>query len=152
MPNPALQFNQTELLQKAEQSLHAIDIIGRKLIIGRSTCRNPGSELILIQLEAKLIRHASQVCYLNQRYRGTKYPSLNEWLTYVNLLPTEIVAVLKCLQTFCVLITMNDKELLDICEKLRFTSDGRRRLRKSSYSLRSYISKWKGYLLEFIDV
>ncbi|KAK6100994.1 Protein tyrosine kinase family protein [Brugia pahangi] len=143
MPNPALQFDRTELLQKAEQSLHAIDIIGRKLIIGRSTCRNPGSELILIQLEAKLIRHASQVCYLNQRYRGTKYPSLNEWLTYVNLLPTEIVAILKCLQTFCVLITMNDKELLDICEKLRFTSDGRRRLRKSSYSLRSYISKWK---------
>uniref|UniRef100_A0A8R1U1V0 Uncharacterized protein n=1 Tax=Onchocerca volvulus TaxID=6282 RepID=A0A8R1U1V0_ONCVO len=143
MPNTALQVDHTEWLQKVEQSLHAIDIIGRKLIIGRSTCRNPGSELLLIQLEAKLIRHASQVCYINQRYRGTKYPPLNEWLTYVNLLPTEIVTVLECLQTFCVLSTVNDKELLDISERFRFTSDGRRRLRKSSYSLRSYISKWK---------
>ncbi|KAL4001833.1 Protein tyrosine kinase family protein [Acanthocheilonema viteae] len=143
MPNSVLQTDHAEWLQKVEQSLDVIDIIGRKLIIGRSTCRNPGSELILIQLEAKLIRYASQVCYLNQRYRGTKYPSLNEWLTYVNLLPTEIVAVLECLQTFCVLITMNDKQLLDISERLRFTSHGRRRLRKSSYSLRSYISKWK---------
>ncbi|KAM3724096.1 Kinase suppressor of Ras [Dirofilaria immitis] len=115
----------------------------KKLVIGRSTCKNPGSELILIQLEAKLIRHASQICYINQRYRGTKYPSLNEWLTYVNLLPTEIVAVLECLQTFYVLITVNDKKLLDITERFRFTLDGRRRLRRSSYSLRSYISKWK---------
>lgn len=38
-------------------------------------------------------------------------------------------------------------KLLDVSERFRFTSDGRRRLRKSSYSLRSYISKWKGYLL-----
>uniref|UniRef100_A0A158Q6Q7 Kinase suppressor of Ras 2 n=1 Tax=Elaeophora elaphi TaxID=1147741 RepID=A0A158Q6Q7_9BILA len=143
MPNAALQGDQMGWLQKLEQSLHAIDIIGQKLIVGRSTCRNPGYELILIQLEAKLIRHASQVCYLNQRYRGTKYPSLNEWLTYVNLLPTETVAVVECLQTFPVLITMNDKQLLDMSERLRFTPDGRRRLRKSSYSLRSYISKWK---------
>ncbi|VDO34813.1 unnamed protein product [Onchocerca flexuosa] len=149
MPNSALQVNHTEWLQKVEQSLHAIDIIGRKLIIGRSTCRNAGSEPMLIQLEAKLIRHASQVCYINQRYRGTKYPPLNEWLTYVNLLPTEIVTVLECLKTFCVLITVNDKELLDISERFRFTSDGRRRLRKSSYSLRSYISKWKGYFWNF---
>ncbi|MCP9258981.1 Kinase suppressor of Ras 2 [Dirofilaria immitis] len=109
MPNSALQVGHTDWSQKVDQSLHAIDIIGRKLVIGRSTCKNPGSELILIQLEAKLIRHASQICYINQRYRGTKYPSLNEWLTYVNLLPTEIVAVLECLQTFYVLITVNDK-------------------------------------------
>lgn len=54
MPNTVLQIDQTEWLQKAEQSLHAIDIIGRKLIIGRSTCRNPGSELILIQLEVSV--------------------------------------------------------------------------------------------------
>ncbi|EJD74297.1 TKL/RAF/KSR protein kinase [Loa loa] len=143
MPNTALRVDKAEWLQKVEQSLHAIDIIGRKLITGRSACRNIGSEPTLIQLEAKLIRLASQVCYLNQRYRGTKYPSLNEWLTYVNLLPREIVTVLECLQTFCVLITTNDKQLLDICERFRFTSDGRRRLRKSSYSLRSYVSKWK---------
>ncbi|VDM97057.1 unnamed protein product [Thelazia callipaeda] len=143
MPNTELRVDQIQWLQKVEQSLHAIDIIGRKLVTGRATYRNPGSDLILIQLEAKLIRHASRVCYLNERYRGTKYPSLNDWLTYVNLLPTEVVAVLECVRTFCVLITINDKQLLDISEKLRFTSNGRRRLRKSSYSLRSYISKWK---------
>lgn len=51
MPNTALPVSQTDWLQKVEQSLHAIDIIGRKLVIGRSTCRNPGSELILIHLE-----------------------------------------------------------------------------------------------------
>lgn len=54
------------------------------------------------------------MCYLNQRYRGTKYPALNEWLTYVNLLPTEIVGVVECLQTFSVLITMNDKQVVKI--------------------------------------
>lgn len=138
-----LRVDQSEWLQKVNQSLYAINIIGRKLIYGRATCRNPGSEIILIQQEAKLIRHASRVCYLNERYRGVRYPALNEWLSYVNLLPTEIVALLECLQTFCALIAVNDKQLLDISERFRFTSEGRRRLRKSSYSLRSYISKWK---------
>uniref|UniRef100_A0A915Q5C2 Uncharacterized protein n=1 Tax=Setaria digitata TaxID=48799 RepID=A0A915Q5C2_9BILA len=86
MPNTALRVEPAEWLQKAEQSLHAIDIIGRKLIIGRATCKNPGIDFSLHSLIL---------------------------------------------------------QLLDISERLRFTSNGRRRLRKSSYSLRSYVSKWK---------
>lgn len=51
MPNTELHVDQSEWLQKVDQSLHAIYIIGRKLISGRAACRNPGSELILIQQE-----------------------------------------------------------------------------------------------------
>ncbi|VDN39391.1 unnamed protein product [Gongylonema pulchrum] len=134
-----LRVSQAEWLQKVDQNLQAICLIGRKLISGRAACRNPGSELILIQQEAKLIRYVSRVCYFNERYRGTRYPALYDWLTYVNLTSTEIVALLEYFQTFCALIA-----LLDISERLRFTSEGRRRLRKSSYSLRSYISRWRG--------
>lgn len=65
MPNTVLQVGHAEWLQKVEQSLHAIDIIGRKLVIGRSACRNPGSDLILIQLE---VSYYAIYIYLNKDF------------------------------------------------------------------------------------
>lgn len=57
MPNTALQVDRAEWSQKVEHALYAVGIIGRKLVVGRTACQNPGSEHILIKLEVLFLLH-----------------------------------------------------------------------------------------------
>lgn len=61
--------------------------------------------------QAKLIRHCARVCYLNERYSGSLYPSLADWLLYVNLTSVEVTALLECLRSFPALVSINDKQV-----------------------------------------
>lgn len=57
MPLSERNAEQSEWLQRVEQSLHAIHIIGKKLVAGRATRKNPGTELLLIAQEVMLRIH-----------------------------------------------------------------------------------------------
>lgn len=132
-----------EWMCEVEKNLHAIEIIGKKLIADRETCSNPGTELILISQEAKLIRHLSRVYVFNAVNKGTHFVSLCDWFRYVNLQTNEIHSILQHVHTLPDLVALNDKQILDLCDALSFTIESRRRIRKSCYSLKRYILRWQ---------
>lgn len=141
-----------EWLIEVDQNVRAIEVVGKKLVSERSTCSNPGTELVLISQEAKLIRHMSRVYVLNAINKGTRFPPLSEWLRYVNILPSEAAAILDRVHALPELAALNDKQILDLCDSLRFTVENRRRLRKSCYSLKRYILRWQTDGIEPIRV
>uniref|UniRef100_A0A915B8E6 Protein kinase domain-containing protein n=3 Tax=Parascaris univalens TaxID=6257 RepID=A0A915B8E6_PARUN len=152
MPQSEALQGAREWMYEVEQNLHAIEIIGKKLIADRQSCSNPGTELILISQEAKLIRHVARVYVLNTMNRGSRFMPLSDWFCYVNLQPAELNRILQHLHTLPDLAALNDKQILDLCDTLGFTTESRRRLRKSSYSLKRYILRWQADGIEPVRV
>ncbi|VDM42256.1 unnamed protein product [Toxocara canis] len=152
MPQSEVFQGGRQWIYDVEQNLRAIEIIGKKLVADRQTCSNPGTELILISQEAKLIRHVARVYVLNAMNKGTRFVSLSDWFCYVNLQPNEMHRILQHLHTLPDLTALNDKQILDLCDTLGFTTESRRRLRKSSYSLKRYILRWQADGIEPVRV
>ncbi|MFH4983162.1 hypothetical protein AB6A40_009871 [Gnathostoma spinigerum] len=126
-----------------EQSLRIIETIGKKLVTDRIRCGSAGVELLLISHEAKLIRQLALNFVLNGINKANLFPPISDWLTYVNLSPTEISRFIERIHTVPELAALNDKQILNVAENLGFSSESKRRLRKSSYSLKRYILRWQ---------
>ncbi|VDD97897.1 unnamed protein product, partial [Enterobius vermicularis] len=136
-----------------EKNLTAVERIGKMLIAERFKAKKgPGADLALMSREAELIRCVSRIYVLNSIHRVSRFPPLAQWLLYVNLAPTEMRALLERVRTIQELAALNDKQIVDMCESLRFHAENRRRLRKSSYSLKRYILKWQSDGIEPLRV
>lgn len=66
---------------------------------------------LINNLQAKLIRYISKIYFLNDLHRGTTFPSLFDWLHYVNISPSEIQKLMEHLHTLPELAAMNDKQV-----------------------------------------